>query len=375
MADTDVIIVGAGPAGLACAATLYRRHLTAVILEKADTVGAVWRHHYDRLHLHTDRGHSALPGLPMPRSYPRYPARAQVVNYLETYASHFGLQPVFGSDVKNVRRSGAHWRVETTTDTRTASLLIIATGSADSPYTPNFPDADDYRGEILHSSVYRNPTPYADKRVLVVGFGNSGGEIALDLAEAKVDVTLAVRGAVKILPRDLLGLPLITWAVTQRWLPSRVADFLDAPMIRLAVGSLRGTGLTGLRKGPRRMIAEDRRIPLLDIGTLDRIRDGSIKVRGGIDHFTADGVVFAGATAEPFDAVIFATGFRPDLRRLLPDAPELFDAQGLPRITGRTTSQPGLYFCGQIVVATGQFREIGIEARRIASLAAKYLAH
>lgn len=375
MASTNAIVVGAGPAGLACAATLSRVGLKATILEKTDTVGAAWRHHYDRLHLHTDRGHSYLPGLPMPRDYPRYPNRDQVVAYLESYATHFGLQPIFGTEVKSVRRDGAHWHMETTMAPRTASVVVIATGWADSPYTPRFPGTNEYQGEILHSSVYRNPAPYAGKRVLVVGFGNSGGEIALDLAEMNVDVTLAVRGPVKILPRDMLGLPLITWAITQRWLPPRVADFLNAPMIRLAVGSMRDTGLTELRKGPRRTIAEDHRIPLLDIGTLDRVRDGSIRIRGGIDRFRADGVVFANDIAEPFDAVIFATGFRPDLRRLLPDFPELFDAQGLPSVTGRPTSQPGLYFCGHIVVPTGQLREIGIEAKRIARHATKYLPH
>src|SRR5690348_5821842 len=222
-ADADAIVVGTGPAGLACGAALSRRGLKTLILEKGDAVGAVWRRHYDRLHLHTDRDHSALPGWPMPRSYPRYPARAQVVEYLERYAQHFGLQPVFHSDVKRVRRNDAHWQVETSTDTRAAPLVIIATGWADTPYTPRFPGMDDYRGRMLHSSVYRNPSPYAGQRVLVVGLGNSGGEIALDLAEADIDVTLAVRGPVKILPRELLGLPVITWAIAQRWLPQGVA--------------------------------------------------------------------------------------------------------------------------------------------------------
>lgn len=368
--QSDAVIIGAGPAGLACAATLSRRGLKATVLEKDASIAPVWRRHYDRLHLHTDRNHSALPGLPMPRSYPRYPARAQVVDYLERYAAHFGLQPVFHADVQRVLRAGAIWHVETTDAGYRAAMVVVATGWADAPYLPQWPGMADYCGEVLHSSVYRNPAAFAGQRVLVVGFGNSGGEIALDLAEATVNVTLSVRGPVKILPRDLLGLPLLTWAVGQRWLPPRVADFINAPMIRLAVGSLRGTGLSEAHKGPRRMIAEDRRVPLLDVGTLARIRDGSIAVRGGIDHFSGNVVVFADQSAEPFEAVILATGFRPDLRPLLPQAPELFDHHGLPRVTGGETTQPGLFFCGQTVVPTGQLREIGIEAERIARLAA-----
>lgn len=373
MIDPDAVIVGAGPAGLACAATLSQRGLTSVILEKADTVGSVWRRHYERLHLHTDRGHSALPGLPMPRNYPRYPSRAQVVAYLEDYAMQFDLHPVFGSQVERVLRADGRWCIDTATARFTAPVVVIATGWADFPHVPRWPGQDGYIGEVIHSSAYRNPAPYAGKRVLVVGFGNSGGEIALDLAEAKVDVTMAVRGPVKIVPRDLLGLPILSWAILEQWLPPRVADFLNAPLLRLALGSTRHLGLQMERKGPLTMIAEDGRIPLLDIGTLARIRDRSIKVRGGITRFTGDGVAFTDSTSEVFDAVILATGFRPDLRTLLPDTPTVFDAHGRPLITGRAASEPGLFFCGQRVVPTGQLRAIGIESRRIARLAAKYL--
>ncbi|MFC4762779.1 flavin-containing monooxygenase [Dyella koreensis] len=376
MNDTDALVIGAGPAGLACAAMLSRQGLRATILEKADTVGAVWRRHYDRLHLHTDRGHSALPGLPMPRHYPRYPSRAQVVAYLESYAAHFRLRPEFGCAVQTIHRTGNSWHVNAGTRTWTAPTVVIATGWADFPHIPIWPGQSDYVGKVIHSADYRNAAPYAGQRVLVVGFGNSGGEIALDLVDNGVDVTMAVRGAVRILPRDLLGLPLLTWAIAQAWLPPRLADALNAPAIRLAVGSTRGLGLTISSKGPRQMIAEDGKIPLLDIGTLARIRDGSIKVRGGIERFTREGVVFATSpilagepVAEPFDAVILATGFRPNLHPLLPDAPDTLDTQGRPRVTGQSSGATGLFFCGQHPSPTGQLREIGIEARRIARLA------
>jgi len=349
--------------------------LRATILEKADAVAPVWRRHYDRLHLHTDRGHSGLPGMAMPRKYPRYPSRAQVVDYLENYAAQFDLHPIFNSAVQTVRRDDARWRVETAQEQFIAPVVVIATGWADFPHRPGWPGSDAYQGAVIHSSEYRNPAAYAGKRMLVVGFGNSGGEIALDLAEAGVDVTLAVRGPVQILPRELLGLPILTWAIAQARLPARVADFINAPAIRLAVGPVRNLGLKIARKGPRRMIEEDHRVPLLDVGTLARIRDGAIKLRGGIDRFTADGVVFAETPAEPFDGVILATGFRPDLRKLLPDSHDVFDDHGMPVVTGRATAEPGLFFCGLIASPTGQLREIGIEAQRIAQLAAIHLSH
>jgi cation diffusion facilitator CzcD-associated flavoprotein CzcO len=369
MEHPDAIIVGAGPAGLACAASLGALGLNAIVLEKADTVGSAWRRHYDRLHLHTDRGHSGLPGLAMPRSYPTYPSRTEVVEYLQSYATHFRIQPAFNTTVRRIGRDGSYWQVDTDRNSVSASVVVIATGWADFPFRPSWPGSEAFAGSCIHSSQYRNASPYLGKRVLVVGFGNSGAEIALDLAEAHIDTTMAVRGPVQILPRDLLGIPILTWAIAQSSLPARLVDFINAPILRLAVGPIERLGLRRAAKGPRRMIEEDGRVPLLDIGTLARIRDGSIRLRGGIDRLTPDGVIFSDQRAQAFDAVILATGFRPDLRPLLPDQQDLLNEQGGPLVTGRTTSAPGLYFCGLVASATGQLREIGLEARRIGELA------
>jgi cation diffusion facilitator CzcD-associated flavoprotein CzcO len=372
MTPTDAVIIGAGPAGLACAVTMRAVGLNVRVLEKADRVGAVWRRHYDRLHLHTDRNHSGLPGMAMPSTYPVYPSRAQMVGYLESYAARFGIEPVFQTAVSHIRRDGALWRVETSQNSIAVPIVVVATGIADAPYRPSWRGLETYSGALVHSSEYRNPEPYAGKRVLVIGFGNSGGEIALDLANAGVDVALAVRSPVQIIPRDLLGFPILSWVILYRHLPARLVDVINAPVLRLAVGNFEKLGLRRSAKGPRQMVEEDGRVPLIDIGTLAKIRDGSIKVRGGIDHFTPDGVVFADAAGEEFDAVILATGFRPDLRAIMPDVEGIFDKHGMPLVTGRATAAPGLYFCGQITVPTGQLREIGIEAQRIADDARRF---
>jgi cation diffusion facilitator CzcD-associated flavoprotein CzcO len=373
MPNSDAIVIGAGPAGLACSATMRSAGLDVTVLEKEANVGAVWRRHYDRLHLHTDRNHSGLPGLPMPREYPTYPSRAQVVDYLEAYAAHFNVRPVFNTEVSRVARDGSHWCVETSEEAFSAPIVIVATGIAHAPYRPPWPGAESFGGPIIHSSDYRNPAAFAGKRVLAVGFGNSGGEIALDLAEAGIDVTLAVRSPVQIIPRDLLGFPILTWVILYRHLPARLVDAINAPALRLRIGNFEKLGLRRAAKGPRQMVEEDGHVPLIDIGTVARIRDGSIKIRAGIGHITAGGVVFADGKSDPFDAIILATGFRPDLRRLIPDGDGLFDPQGMPRVTGKPTAAPGLYFCGQITVPTGQLREIGIEAQRIATSAKAYL--
>jgi cation diffusion facilitator CzcD-associated flavoprotein CzcO len=348
--------------------------LGVTVLEKADAVGAVWRRHYDRLHLHTDRNRSGLPGMAMPMAYPTYPSRQQMVEYLESYAARFDIKPVFNTTVSRIRPDGARWCADANGNPITAPVVVVATGIANAPYRPSWPGSDLYRGVVVHSSEYRNPAPYQGKRVLVVGFGNSGGEIALDLANAGIDVALAVRSPVQILPRELLGFPILAWAILYRRLPARVVDLVNAPVLRLAIGRIDDLGLRRAAKGPRQMVEEDGRVPLIDIGTLDRIRDGAIKVRGGIDRLTSERVIFDDASSEQFDAIILATGFRPDLRKLLPDVEGVFDGHGTPLVTGRTTDAPGLYFCGQITSPTGQLREIGIEAQQIADSAKRYAA-
>ncbi|THD47244.1 MAG: NAD(P)/FAD-dependent oxidoreductase [Bradyrhizobium sp.] len=367
----DAAIIGAGPAGLAAARELKARGLNPVIFEKAETVGSVWRRHYDRLHLHTARMHSGLPGMAIPSAYGRYPSRAQFVDYLESYAARFELRPRFNRPVGAVRRDDRLWRIEAGSQSATAPIVVIATGWADFPYTPVWPGMSAFGGAIVHSSRYRAGALYAGKRVLVVGFGNSGAEIALDLCEAGADVTLAVRGPVRVVPRDLLGVPIQTFSIAQRFLPTRVADFLNEPVIRLAIGPLEKLGLKRAAKGPLRMIEEDGRVPVIDIGAVAKIRSGAIKVRGAIDRFTPDGVAFVETGEERFDAVILATGFRPDLRALLPDGEGVLDAQGKPLVSDRASAAPGLFFVGATPSPSGQLRQIAIGATQVADLASR----
>ena len=307
----------------------------------------------------------------MPSSYGRYASRAQVVEYFESYAATFDLKPRFDTPVREVRRNGTLWSAKAGAETIEAPVVVIATGLADFPCWAVWPGIETFGGPMLHSSRYRNPKPFAGQRALVVGFGNSGGEIALDLAEAQVDVTLSVRGPVRILPRELLGLPILTWAIALQRLPARVADVLNAPAICLAVGSIEKLGMTRAAKGPRRMVKEDGRVPLLDIGTVAQIRAGRIKVRGDIASSGPTTVTFTRSSQEPFDGVILATGFRPDLRALLPDSRGVRSDSGKPFVSGRPTAEPGLFLCGVIPSPTGQLREIGIEALRIADAVTK----
>ncbi len=369
MEHHDATVIGAGPAGLAVGACLKREGLSPVLLERASSVGSTWRGHYERLHLHSDRRHSELPYLGFPRGTPRYPSRRQVVDYLDAYAAHFDLCVRFGREAEGIRRAedGAGWVVTTASGDRyTSTAVVVASGYNAIPNRPSWPGEEGFGGEIIHSAEYRNGERFRGQRILVVGFGNSGGEIAIDLHEHGAHPTLAVRGPVNVVPRDLLGIPILTWGIVLNALPPRLEDLVAAPLVRLAVGDLRRYGLRRAPYGAAEQIHARSRIPLLDIGTIGLIKRGAIAVRPGVSGFDPGAVRFADGQREPFDAVVLATGYRPDLSRLLDSTVASLDERGVP-VCSDACPDRGLHFCGFRVAATGMLREISIEARRIAS--------
>lgn len=363
--QTNTIIIGASAAGLAVGACLQEQKIPFIMLEKSSQVGSAWRNHYDRLHLHTDRGHSQLPGLPMPKSYARYPARAQVVAYLEEYARHFGLTPRFGQEVRAVVPQDGGWQVETQDNRYQAPHVVVATGYTRVPHVPTWPGQELFPGSMIHSSAYKNGKPYAGQRVLVVGFGNSAGEIAIDLVEqGAAEVAMAVRHAVNVIPRDYLGIPILSIGIVMDKIPPQLADVLAVPMLKTSVGDLTKYGLPKLPYGPNVQIRQDRQIPILDIGTVKLIKNGRIRIHPGIERFNENGVLFDDGTIKPFDAIILGTGYRPQVNDFLQNVPGVLDENGVPQASG-TEAVPGLYFCGFHVSPTGMLREIGLEARRI----------
>ena len=362
----QVIIIGAGPSGLACAACLKQHGIAAEIFERAAQVGSAWRGHYKRLHLHTSRGRSGLPHLAMPKRYGRYPSRLQMIEYLEGYAKAFDLRPRFGVTIKTVRPANGAWQVSHSEGDGLADAVIFATGLNGAPYRAEQPGQDSFPGPIRHSSEYTDATPYKGQRVLVVGFGNSGGDIALDLAEAGGEVALSVRGPVNILPHELFGIPITSMGGLRKILPYRWADAITAPVLRARIGRPEEYGLQSAAKGPAAQVIEDGRIPLIDIGTLAAIRDGRIAAHPGIAQIEAATITFADGTTGEFDAIILATGYRTDLRPLLPHTPEALDSQGRPVACGTPGPVRGLYFCSYKASADGQLHQSGMEARAIA---------
>jgi cation diffusion facilitator CzcD-associated flavoprotein CzcO len=332
-------------------------------------VGDAWRHHYDRLHLHTPKSVSGLPGLPMPRSWPRYPTRDQVVQYLDRYCVVHQIRPRFGCRVTSLTRQDGSWVAQSNDREWRSRNVVVATGAARRPVVPHWDGELEFEGQVLHSSEYRNGEPWRGRPVLVVGFGNSACEQALDLVEHGATAHMSVRSPVNVVPRDVFGLvPVLQLGIVTRHVPPGIADALAAPMIRATVGDLGSTGLQKLPYGPNTQIARDRHIPLLDIGTMDQIRAGRITVHGEVERFTPTGVVFTDGTPLDVDAVVLATGYRPALEDFLPDWLLVCDESGRPIVSGGRTALPGLFFCGQFVSPSGMLREIGLEAKRIAAL-------
>jgi putative flavoprotein involved in K+ transport len=363
--DLPVItVIGAGPSGLAAAAMLERAGERAVVLERGE-IGSVWAGRYDRLHLHTVRWLSCLPGYRMPRSFGKWPSRDRVAEYLQRYAAHHRLDVRTGVEVERVEQADGGWVVRTSTGPFTADRVVVATGQSNVPFIPDWPGA--FAGEILHSAAYRNPSAYRGRRVLVVGSGNSGAEIAADLAEGGAgEVLLSVRTPPAIVRRDTLGVPSQLLGIASMHLPTRVVDRIAAGIRRVAIPDLAPYGLVAPAR-PYSDFLQRRVLPILDVGLVDAVRQGRVRVVAALERFEDNAAVLADGERIETDAVVAATGFGTDLERLVGHL-DVLDERGQPRV--RDVEEPadasGLHFVGYEIVLGGTIRLVGGEAKRLA---------
>lgn len=370
-----VYVIGGGPGGLAVAYALRAQGIRAVVLEKSDRVGASWRRHYDRLHLHTTRRLSALPGLAMPRRFGRWVSRDDVIRYLEKYAEHHELEIVTGVEVSRVERSsdGTGWLLHATGGRElTGAAVVVATGYNHTPLVPDWPGLTSYTGEVVHAADYRNPTPYAGRDVLVVGVGNTGAEIAVDLVEGGASrVRLSVRTAPHIVRRSTAGWAAQYTGVLVRRLPVGLVDRLARPMAKLSVPDLSEHGLPRPDTGLYTRVHEGA-IPVQDVGLIDAVRKGKVEVVAAVDGFEKAEALLADGTRITPDTVIAATGYTRSLENLVGHL-DVLDARGLPVVNGARTPQnaPGLHFTGFVTPISGTFREVAIDAEKIAKVIAK----
>jgi putative flavoprotein involved in K+ transport len=369
----DALVIGAGPGGLAAAAALRRHGLRPLVVERAEQVGASWRGHYDRLHLHTTRRLSALPGLPIPRRYGRWVGRDDVVRYLERYAEHHDLDIATGIEVGRVERTGGGWELPATGGRVLASpVVVVATGHNHTPYIPDWNGRNTFSGDLVHACEYRNAVPYAGRDVLVVGVGNTGAEIAVDLVEGgAARVRLAVRTPPHILRRSTLGWPAQASGIVIRRLPTRLVDRVAPYVERAAVPDLAEFGLSRPESGLYSRVREGA-IPVQDVGLVAAVLSRQVEPVAAVKEFDGDKIRLAdGSEIEP-EAVIAATGYRRGLEPLVGHLGVL-DGRGRPVTHGAKTppGAPGLYFTGFTNPISGMFREMAIDARRIARSAAR----
>ncbi len=365
-APVPVLIVGAGPAGLATAACLKQRGVDALVLESGPSLATAWRGHYDRLHLHTVKQQSHLPGLPFDEALPRYVSRADFLAYLESYAARFSIAPRTDEAVRRVRAADGGFVIESARATYRARAVVVASGYSRVPNPERLPDQERFRGTLVHSAAYRSGEAFVGQQVLVVGAGNTGAEIALDLCERGAHATLAVRGPVNVVPRELLGMPIQLTSIRLRNAPLKLADGIGRLAGRLAFGNLARLGFPRPPLGPISAIRLQRRIPLIDVGTIAAIKRGAIAVKPGVSRLTETGALFADDSAAAFDAVVLATGFRAALGDFVDVAGALAD-DGTPRDWRGGESCSNLFFVGYEIVPTGHLRQIALRAEAVAA--------
>jgi putative flavoprotein involved in K+ transport len=371
-ANTGAIVIGAGAAGLSAAAMLAERGVPTVVLER-DSIASSWRRRYDRLHLHTWRHFSNLPGYRFGPKRGPWVARDGVVEYLEGYARHHDVDVRTGVEVRTIERTGdGGWRVVTGHETLEAPAVIVATGYEHTPVLPPWPGRDSFEGELVHGSDYRNAEPYAGRDVLVVGTGNTGAEIVVDLDEGRAGaLMLAVRTPPHIMHRAANGIPAQLGGMLVSRLPAALADPLSNAMQKATVGDLTRYGMPRPERGlVSDFIARDR-APILDVGLIDLLKNGRVEVVPAVEGFDGPDVLLRGGRSVRPDAVIACTGYLKGLEPLVGHIGVL-DETGSPEYRGgeENPSAPGLHFIGFINPLSGRLWSIRSESRRIADAVA-----
>ncbi|GAA4402685.1 NAD(P)/FAD-dependent oxidoreductase [Ornithinibacter aureus] len=395
MSAAQVVVIGAGPGGLAAAAALGARGVQALVVDRDSQVGSSWRRHYERLHLHTPRRWSGLPGYPIPRRFGRWVARADVVRYLEEYVEHHGILLRLGTAVTRIERAstaashrnGATAGDSTASDSVTnarwlvhlddgpplaAEHVIVATGYNHTPVTPDWPGLDGFTGDLVLARDYRNGRPYAGRDVLVVGTGNTGTEIATDLAEhGATRVWLAVRTPPHIIRRDMLGWPAQGTGILVRRLPPRLVDRVAHGLAAVQEPDLSAYGMPRADPGLYSRVLVGR-VPVQDVGIVDAIRTRRVEPVAAVESVDGAEVVLTDGTRLRPDAVLVAAGYRAGLEPLVGDLGVL-DGRGLPVVHGahEPPGAPGLWFTGFTNPISGMLRELRIDAERIAAAIAR----
>ncbi|KAJ6330062.1 hypothetical protein OIU76_008821 [Salix suchowensis] len=275
------IIVGAGPSGLAVAACLSQQGVPFLILEKNDCIASLWQQKtYDRLKLHLPKQFCELPLLGFPGDFPKW--------------------------------------------------LIVATGENAEPVIPDIAGYEKFRGTILHTSEYKSGSKFKNQRVLVIGCGNSGMEVSLDLCRHNAIPHMVVRNTVHVLPREMFGMSTFGIAMALlKWLPLRWVDKFLLLLASFILGNTDQLGLKRPKTGPIELKNVTGKTPVLDVGALSQIKSGKIKVMEGVKEITRSGVKFMDGQEKKFESIILATGYKSNVPTWLKGC-DFFTKDGMP---------------------------------------------
>ncbi len=365
-AAEDVLVIGAGPAGIASAYYLKQAGISYRVIDRAQEIASTWNSLYPSLRLNTSRFFSHLPGRRFPLHYGLFPTGKQYHRYLVDYVRDHGFNIHLGVAVHSVEPEGDGWRVETDEGVCWYPAVISATGRFGRVFLPVFEGQETFTGRILHAKDYLGPEPFAGQRVMVVGNGPSGVDIATELSfHARTPVLLSQRTGVVLRPRYPWGLPKHLWMMIAEKLP----DFIARPLLR-KINSLRYKNLDRIGIKVPRSEAETSAAGGTRGGELIRaVKAGRVRSVDGPACFAGDEVVLTDGSRYALDAVILATGYHPVCwdylkidagrdRHGWPARLDDLDEGGMRQVAG----YPGLYLVGVFYQGKGAMYNFNTEA-------------
>lgn len=375
---SDAIVVGAGLSGLTTARALCKKNIPVRVLEANQQIADPWRNRHPQLRLNIHRHFANLPGLRSPRTDGAFLRRDTVVQHLQRYADDLQAPIDYGVDIQAVEQTPGGWRLETSSGDYTCGNLIFATGRDRDPWIPAWKGRDLFEGELIHAADLGDVSRFNGKRVLVVGAGNSGGDVLNHLARHEpAEVHISVRYGPAIVPARVFGFPLHRAANLFAALPMWLVDPAFRVTQRLFLGNLARYGLTSHPMGGGTRLAKEGVAFAIDDGFAAAIKSGRFKVVGGLHEFWTDRVSFDDFQTVQPDVVICATGYRTGLARLLGHL-DVLDETGVPlQPMGETCpNAPSMWFTGYRPVFQGYFHTAAIAGERISkAIASEGIQH
>ncbi|XP_051230398.1 probable indole-3-pyruvate monooxygenase YUCCA10 [Lolium perenne] len=335
MENVVVLIVGAGPAGLATAACLTQFSIPYVIVEREDCSASLWRKRaYDRLKLHLAKEFCELPHMSYPTSAPTYVPKSLFIKYLDDYMERFDIQPKYLTSVESSTYDNDKkcWSIvacdiaEGTIVNFIAKFLVVASGENSAENIPEIHGLHSFSGEAIHSSRYKSGKSFSGKGVLVIGSGNSGMEIAYDLANHGANASIVIRSPIHVMTKELIRLGM----TLAHYLPLNLVDNLLVMVTKFIFGDLSRHGIRMPKMGPMTLKAKTGRSAVIDVGTVGLIKRGIIQVQGSISKIMGNIVKFQSGDEIPFNAILFATGYKSTANMWLKNGESMLNDNGLP---------------------------------------------